>query len=253
VVGNPDLEPERTTSVEVGAAFEGPRAWLDVAVFRNDISDRIATVPVAPGSNRSMYQNRNESEVAGLEVQSRVELAELRPGTRLWAGVNGVYNFRMRDLDAAARNLNTDRIERMYESQATLSLGVTSEAWRAQVLGTYSGRIWYDTEENLLVPEAEPFRTFIHEKSPYWIWSLRGRRAIAGGVWVTAAVDNLFDANEHPLFIALNREPVLADVRFSNGGIGNSLPGRRARHLKYGLTPSPSGVWSSDTIIDEIW
>lgn len=226
IVGNPDLGPERTTSVEVGAAFERERVWVDVALFRNDITDRIATVPVAPGSSRSMYQNRDESEVIGLELQSRVDVAELRPGTRLWVGANGVYNFRMRDLDAAARALNTDRIERMYESQAAVILGVTDARWSGRLMGTYNGRIWYDTEENLRIPAAEPFRTFIHEKDPYWTWNLRGRRALGGGVWITGAVDNLLDTNEHPLFIGLNREPALGDTRFSNGGFGNSMPGR---------------------------
>lgn len=226
IVGNPDLRPERTTSIEVGGALEQERFWVDLALFRNAIRDRIATVPEFPGANRSIYQNRHESEVIGLEWQSRIELATLGAGSQVWLGLNGVYNMRMRDLDAAERNLNTDRIERMYESQGSVVLGVDGRAWSGQLLGTYNGRLWYDTEENLLIPEAEPFRTFIHEKRPFMLWSLRGRRALADGLWVTGAVNNLLNRNDHPLFIATNREPLLADLRFSNGGVGNSMPGR---------------------------
>ena len=43
-------------------------------------------------------------------------------------------------------------------------------------------------------------------------------------VWT--AVNNLLNLNQHPIFIALNRTPIIADVRLSNGGVGNSLPGR---------------------------
>lgn len=226
IVGNPGLEPERTTSIEVGGAIERGRYWVDLALFRNDITGRIAAVPEGPGSSRSVFQNRDESDVVGLELQSRVELATLGAGTTLWAGVNGTYHFLMRDLDAAASGLNTDRIERMYESQASVTLGATSSGWSGRVSGTYYGPVWYNTEENLLIPAGEPFRNFIHRKSPFWVWNLQGRRAIAGGLWLTAAVNNMLNRNEHPLFIAINQEPILADTALSNGGVGNSMPGR---------------------------
>ena len=37
---------------------------------------------------------------------------------------------------------------------------------------------------------------------------------------------NLLNKNNHPLFIAINREPLLANTALSNGGLGNSMPGR---------------------------
>ena len=57
-------------------------------------------------------------------------------------------------------------------------------------------------------------------------WNLRGRYALPNGVWLTAAVNNLFNKNEHPLFIAINKAPLLANTALSNGGVGNSMPGR---------------------------
>jgi vitamin B12 transporter len=144
----------------------------------------------------------------------------------VWLGVNGVYHLRMRDQDAVEQNLSTDMIERLYESQGSATLGLTNRAWSARISGTYYGAVWYDTEERLLVPQVEPVRNTIHRKSPFWTWRLGGRRALTGGLWLTAAVDNLFNENNHPLFIATNNAPALSDPAFSNGGIGNSLPGR---------------------------
>lgn len=226
IIGNPDLKPERTTSVEVGAAIERGRVWVDLALFRNDITDRIAIVPESPGSSRRLFVNRNESDVVGLELQSRVDVARLGAAATVWVGANGVYHFRMRDLDAARRNLNTDRIQRMYESQGSALFGVTAARWSGRLAGTYYGPVWYETEENLLIPSAEPHRTFIHRKSPFWVWNLQGKREIGAGLWVTAAVQNLLNKNEHPLFIAINREPIVANTALSNGGVGNSMPGR---------------------------
>ena len=223
ILGNPALEPERTTSIEVGTALERDRFWVDVALFQNDITNRIeAVAPI--GSTTRVFQNHSESEVAGLEFQGRVDLATLG-STTAWAGANGVYHFRMRDLDAAAQNLSTDRIIRMYESQATVTVGLASRAWSAQVAGTYHGPIWYDTEENL-IPLGELSRSTIHEKGTFMVWRLRGRHRLAEGLWATASIDNLFNKNEHPLFIAINKEPLLADLALSNGGFGNSMPGR---------------------------
>jgi vitamin B12 transporter len=86
--------------------------------------------------------------------------------------------------------------------------------------------MWYDTEESLLVPAAEPTRSFVHRKSPFWIWNLRAERRFAGRWSAFLAVNNLLDANAHPIFIAIDELPTKADLRFYNGAAGTSMPGR---------------------------
>ena len=86
--------------------------------------------------------------------------------------------------------------------------------------------MWYDTEESLLVPFAEPVRTWVHRKDPFWLWNLSGDYGLRQGVRLRAAVTNLLNRNVHPTFIAENREPFLSDPEFALGGRGNSLPGR---------------------------
>ena len=226
ILGNPDLEPEQATSYEVGIAYENARMWVDLALFRNDITNRIQAVADTRDAPIRIYQNRAESELVGLELQSNFVLARVGNATSVNLGVNAAHHFRMRDLDAAARNLSTDRIIRVYETQGSLLLGVHNPAWMVQVVGTYYGPVWYDTEERLLIPFAEPARGTIHRKGPFTTWNLRGRYELGGGVWLTGAVRNLLNKNNHPLFIAINREPLFANLARSNGGLGNSMPGR---------------------------
>lgn len=154
-----------------------------------------------------VYENRAESELVGLELQSRFEAARLGGDTRMSVGVNLAHHFRMRDLAAAAHNLSTDQIIRVYKTKGSALVGLANPSWMVQLVGTYYGRVWYDTQENLLVPFAEPARGTIHSKAPFMTWKLRSRFALTGGMWLTAAVHNLFNKNDHPLFIAINREP----------------------------------------------
>jgi len=86
--------------------------------------------------------------------------------------------------------------------------------------------MWYETEENLLIPAAEPTRTWVHRKDAFSLWTVGAAVPLTSGVQLRAAVNNLLNANVHPTFIAENKEPFLSDPEFALGGRGNSLPGR---------------------------
>jgi vitamin B12 transporter len=222
-VGNPDLEPEKSRNMEVGVLADLGRASADIVFFHTDIDDRIALTPI--DGNRSIWSNRGTSDISGLEVQTRVDLFGVEL-TRFWTAVNGVYHFTMRDNEAERLGLLSDRIQRMYEYQASLRIGVDAPRWTAQLLGALHGPMWYDTEESLLVPFAESVRTWVHRKDPFWLWTISGDYALGRGLRLRAAVNNLLNKNVHPTFIAENKEPFLSDPEFALGGRGNSLPGR---------------------------
>lgn len=225
ILGNPDLNPERTISFDIGTLVEHGPMSIDLDLFRSRIRDRIATVAIS--GNRTQFVNRGTSDITGVEWQARVELGTPGLPSKMWLASNGFYNFVMRDNDALARGLNSDRIDRMSQHQSTLEIGIRHDrGWSLRVLGTLNGPIWYDTEENLLVPAAEPSRTFVHRKDSFWLWSLAGTYPLRAGMRLRAGVNNLLNANVHPTFVATNRSPFLSDARFSNGGHGNSLPGR---------------------------
>jgi vitamin B12 transporter len=222
-VGNPDLDPERSRNTEFGVLTSIGQASADIVIFHTDLTDRIALTPI--DGNRSRWTNRGTSDITGVEWQLRSDLATVE-ATRLWAALAGNYNFTMRDNEAERLGILSDRIQRMYEYQASFRVGADGRRWTAQLLGSLQGPMWYDTEESLLVPFAEPGRTFVHRKDPFWLWTLSGDYDLGRGARLRAGITNLLNKNVHPTFIAENREPFLSDPEFALGGRGNSLPGR---------------------------
>ncbi|HWC65292.1 MAG TPA: TonB-dependent receptor, partial [Thermoanaerobaculia bacterium] len=63
--GNPDLDPERSRSVELGFTHIAGRARLDVALFRNDIRDLIQYDPV-----RQTNGNVGRARTEGVEAEA---------------------------------------------------------------------------------------------------------------------------------------------------------------------------------------
>lgn len=234
VFGNPNLRPETSTQYELGAALFRPGWRADVALFQNTIHDRITTRARPGVANTSDYVNNpGDILVRGLEVQFQADMARAFgiQGWRWTAFANAAWNFDM--IDEGARlgpTVNTRTAQRMYRYQAAIGTTVGQARWDVSVLGILRGPVHYDTEENLLIPAAEPFREYIHRKGPFWVWNLRGSfqplPEQAPGLRIFGAINNLFDVNNHALFIATAGQPFLGDARFSNGGLGNSMPGR---------------------------
>ncbi|CAN7658311.1 TonB-dependent receptor [Pseudorhodoferax sp. LjRoot39] len=234
IFGNANLKPETSRQIEVGATLQAAGWRLDTALFQNTISDRITTVSRGPTTNTSDYANNAADIVArGIEFNGNLDLAralQLR-GRVLDAFASGYYHFDMRDKGAAA-TLNTDKVQRMYryEGSAGVRYGQggarDAGAWTVQIAALLRGPMWYDTEENLLIPQGEPSSTFIHRKGAFTVWNLRADVRVSPGVKLYAGVNNLFDLNRHPIFIALDRSPCTANAAFQNGGCGTSMPGR---------------------------
>jgi vitamin B12 transporter len=103
----------------------------------------------------------------------------------------------------------------------------TEHPWFVEANALLRGPMFYDTEELLLIPLAEPASTYVHRKAPFWTFNLKGQVQLTKALTLTGLVNNVFDINQHPVFIALDKEPRLADPRFQNGSpLGTSMPGR---------------------------
>jgi vitamin B12 transporter len=229
VFGNPDLDPETSRQVELGALWQSTRWSVDAALFENLITDRIVTRLRGGVANTSDWVN-NPADIAVRGLEWRVDGALREPltpaGWRWSLALAGAYHFDMEDRGAPA-TANVRHVQRMYQYQGRVSSRLArGDDWSLLLEGVLRGPMWYDTEENLLVPAAEPNRAFIHRKSPFWIWNLRAERAFAGGWRAFAALNNVLDANAHPIFIAIDESPTPADLRFYNGAAGTSMPGR---------------------------
>lgn len=232
--GNPNLKPETSRQIEVGAALQQPGWRVDAALFQNTISDRIITVSRGATTNTSDYANNAADIVArGLEMQADMDLARALnlTGHQLKAWAGGYYHFSMRDKGSPA-SANTDKVQRMYRYEASAGVrygqgsGRLQGDWSLQLSTLLRGPMWYDTEEALLIPQGEPRSTFIHRKGAFTIWNLRADYRVSPGVKLFAAVNNLFDLNRHPIFIALDRAPCIANPAYQNGGCGTSMAGR---------------------------
>ena len=234
IFGNPNLKPETSRQIEVGATLQAPGWRLDTALFQNTIANRIITVSRGAATNTSDYGNNAADIVArGVEFNGQLDLARALGirGRVLDAFASGYYHFEMRDKGAAA-TANTDKVQRMYRYEASAGVrygqGAPRQAgaWTVQLSALLRGPMWYDTEENLLVPQGEPSSSFIHRKGAFTVWNLRADYRVSPGIQLFAGVNNLFDLNRHPIFIALDRSPCTANAAFQNGGCGTSMPGR---------------------------
>ena len=238
IFGNPALRPEESRQIEAGAAWSGHGLNVDLAIFQNTISDRIITRNRAGVANTSDYANNSADVVVrGVEWQVSADLLRLaNVGETNWrwtAYVNGSWNFDMVD-KGVALTANSHKPERMYLYQAAVGTRFgqvdVRYPWSLQITGVLRGPVWYNTEENLLIPFAEPNRDWIHRKGPFWVWNIRGDVEVMQGVKLFGFVNNLFNKNEHPLFIGVDRQPYKLDARFVNGGgAGTSMPGIEAQ------------------------
>jgi vitamin B12 transporter len=241
IFGNPNLSPESSRQVEAGGTVAWNGLRLDAAVFQNVIQNRIGTVVRSSVGGVVIQDTRNNPAdivVQGVEIQSEGDiLAWLpsRPPTWRWSVFgNGYYHFKMTDYGAVAA-AGTDKATRI--NQYGLSVGTrfgqagTGEPWRdwsLQVLGILRGPMWYNTEESLspIYAPGQVRNTTVYRKEAFWVWNVRGEVDVVKGVKFFAAVNNIFDINQHPIFIALDQIPCIAIQANQNGSCGNSMPGR---------------------------
>ncbi|MFL9827888.1 TonB-dependent receptor [Rhodoplanes sp. SY1] len=234
IFGNPDLTPETAEQYEVGTTFMRSGWRVDVALFQNTISNRITTKSRTGVANTSDYiNNPGDIRVRGVELQADADMfkvLERDPGTWRWSlWANGAYNFEMRD-EGAPVAAGTDKATRMYQYQAAVGtrFGQTGGPWKdwlIQIAGVLRGPMWYASEEYLLIP-GQVRNTTVYRKDPFWVWNLRGEIALTANVKLFATINNVFDVNENPIFLALDQSPCIADPKWQNGGCGTSMPGR---------------------------
>ncbi len=236
-LGNGDLDAEESQQYEIGLTYAPGDLFFDLALFDQTIENRITTELIdarGEGSSDDIRQYANadgDARVQGIEVQAQFDTAPwLRlADQRLTLGVDGAWNFKLQadGIDRRDSGPHADKLQRFNEYQAALRLGYEwRDRWSLGLTGMLKGPMYYDTEERLLVGTAEPARNYVHRKDAYWVFKLRARYHATDRITVYGGIDNLFDKNEHPIFIAIDEQPYISDPARSNGGRGNSMRGR---------------------------
>lgn len=239
IFGNPNLSPETSQQLEVGATTTTPNARLDLALFQNIISNRIQAVTTSSsGVVVQQYQNNPGSIlIQGMELQVEADVMRtlglsIAEGSRWSVYGNGYYNFAMTDYGAALTGANSSQATRV--NQYELSIGTryskldAEMPWSVQLLGILRGPMWYNTEEALspIYYPGQVRNVTVYEKGAFWVWSTRYEIEPRKGVKLFLAVNNILDVNQSPTFIALDQNPCRANLAAQNGSCGNSMPGR---------------------------
>lgn len=71
VLGNPNLQPEETTSFEFSLEAERDNNWAKISYFNNDVTNLISTERLATTSTetKSRYININKAQINGIETE----------------------------------------------------------------------------------------------------------------------------------------------------------------------------------------
>ena len=193
-------------------------ARLDVAVFQNVIKDRITSVVTSSSGGvivSQMQNNPGDIVVRGLEYQANLDVIKtFAIDTDRWRWSvfsNGYYNFKMTDKGAVAATASTQATRiNQYEASLGTKFGQRGTGqpwteWNFQVNSLIRGPMWYNTEESLAAAyfPGQARNTTVYKKNAFWVWNMRGEIETIKGVKLFGAVRNLFDRNQHPIFLAL--------------------------------------------------
>ena len=239
IFGNPRLLPETSHQLELGGTLTSHTARFDAVVFQNIISNRISAVTTSSVGGvviQTQMNNPADIVVQGVEFQAEADIIQSLhlPVSSDWRWRfygNGYYNFKMVDYGAtaAAQAFQATRINQ-YEAALGTQFGQagTDIPWNINILGILRGPMWYNTEESLspIYFPGQVRNTTVYQKNAFWVWNTRAEAEIRKGINVFLAVNNIFDVNQSPIFIATNQYQCTANLANQNGGCGNSMAGR---------------------------
>ncbi|MEO1334547.1 MAG: TonB-dependent receptor [Myxococcota bacterium] len=192
VEGNPDLRPETSRGLTVGAEVKLlSRVRLVVEFYRNDISNLIAFLPgevVSEGElQRFTNDNVEEARTQGIETSVEIEVMS-------WLQASASYTY----LDS--QDLQENRpLDGRAEHRVTFRLLADYRPWglSAWVRGTYVGA------RPFFVPDdSQPPEIVREDASPYTTIDARIAQQIAGRFKVFFGADNLLNAGD-PRFLAI--------------------------------------------------
>jgi outer membrane receptor for ferrienterochelin and colicins len=128
--GNPDLQPERSDSVELGAGHATGPTQAQVMLFAQRVEDlievRLLKAGAVPGVGTYTYENLARARMSGLETS----LAQV-----LGAGFTTQLSYTYLD----ARTDTGQRLEKRPRHSATLQVDWDGDPWRAGAYAEYSG------------------------------------------------------------------------------------------------------------------
>lgn len=199
VRGNPDLRPEHSRNVSVGAELASDAAFARVQLFWNEFRDFIETRPVSAPDEQPVYaySNVDDGRTRGAELETGVSVSTLQ----LEAGVSVLET---RDRDTGRGLLGRPPHSARLTAASTLPLDV-----RMSVTGLYTGRTPMQSDADGAISSW---------RDAFARMDARASRAIAGDVRLVVGADNLFDRQPRQWAGATRRQLYTA-LSWSGAGI----------------------------------
>ncbi|MEN0062697.1 MAG: TonB-dependent receptor [Myxococcota bacterium] len=185
VVGNEDLQPESSISVQASVEWAPTDAFaLSVQAHRDRVTNLIQVVPIQQDAGGLLfgYDNVNNALTQGIETTADWEPAE-------WLGLQGTFTFLdARDLDDNSVLPNRARLR----GTASVEVG-TGPSLRVRGVAVGSRNVGLQTEFN-------PDNPNLQNAPPYVLLDARGQWPLADAWTIFAGAENLTNAGD-PLFL----------------------------------------------------
>ena len=177
--GNPELDAETSVNRELGLRIDFDSLSVDVAVFRNELTNKIAWAPAPTAEDENRWSPFN--------------IAEAR-----YEGVELTTNFVFYGFD---NTLNVSYIDAQKEDNSPTALEKYSDLpFVAKENVRYSiAKQWQDLDINLSVAyQSEQKSTLITKIPSRIVWDLAANYQIQQQLTVSARIENLFDKEYIP-------------------------------------------------------
>ncbi|MFY0664141.1 MAG: TonB-dependent receptor [Natronospirillum sp.] len=157
VEGNPDLEPERNLSWQLGLNLQGERWSLDASTYLNQAQQLIVTdlddaLTAQEGLDVYRYQNVERAELMGMDIEFARQLGSAPH--RLSFAYNG-----LRAVDSDTELALPGRTPHMVTASIDLRL---HKLWQWHTSARYQSNTWSDRENTLETPAWVDLDTTLH-------------------------------------------------------------------------------------------
>ena len=162
-LGNPDLEPEESETIEFGIQhYLNPRNQLTLAIFDNNIENLIE-----PNATFTQVENIEDAEISGIELG--------------FQGQRGKWGYALSVLSQDPQNKTLDQeLARRASSRINVGVDYGEERWQAGGNLTRVGERDNSSFDDIVL-------------EPYELVDLYARYLIARAIDVSVKIENLFD------------------------------------------------------------
>ena len=192
-MGGPDLEPETTTSWDIGI---GQGLWkgakIGATYFENYMEDLIYTQTVSPTLNQKVNIGKAESKGVELEMEQRFDNF-----IRLFA--NFTYTDSEVTENPAKPSTEGKKLVQVPEKMFNIGGDYAKGPFSVSLVGRYVGKL-YNTDDN-----SDEIDDVYTSHDPYFVADARVSYKLTSFATVSLSVDNIFDEDYYKYYKAPGR------------------------------------------------